>query len=205
MPLIMVVSLKIYPHLLYCFQTNNEGQVTAWLKQENTVCTPGGKHRYQMNCTIVPISSSQETHLGVAHGGAGADKAEYTTEERRIYSYGTWLCELKSDVGSWYHCRTPATRSCATWKCTNAEMPAFLQTDNTEAQSMRCIRVPDMRKPDIQKSVQFSDALLHCFSLLCFVFSSLSFLYPQIYFQTNYCTKAPVSVLILEIKQEYPG
>lgn len=85
MPLIMVVSLKIYPHLPYCFQTNNEGQVTAWLKQENTVCTPGGKHRYQMNCTIVPISSSQETHLGVAHGGAGADKAEYTTEERRIF------------------------------------------------------------------------------------------------------------------------
>lgn len=86
MPLIMIVSLKIYPHLPYCFQTNNEGQVTAQLKQENTVCTPGGKHRYQTHCTIILISCSQEICPGVAHGGAGADKAEYTTEEGRICS-----------------------------------------------------------------------------------------------------------------------
>lgn len=49
---------------------------------------------------------------------AGADKAKYTTEEVRFINKGALSCELKFDMGSWYHCSTSATHFCAPWKCT---------------------------------------------------------------------------------------
>lgn len=68
----------------HCLQTNYQGQVTAWHKQENIVYIPGGK-RIHMKYTAVPAGRNQAAHPVVDLQSTGAEKVESAPEEGRIH------------------------------------------------------------------------------------------------------------------------
>lgn len=112
MPFIMMCFLTIYPIFLTASRLRMRAKSQhGFSKKMQPVLQEGSIH---IKPIVVPIGRSQGTHLGVGHGGAGADKAEYRSEEGRVYSQGALSCERKSDVGSLYHRRTPASHACAT-------------------------------------------------------------------------------------------
>lgn len=83
MPLIMMFFLTIYPIFLIASRLIIRAKSQHGLgKQIQSVLQEESTHIKQI---VVPIGRSQGPHLGVVHRGAGADKAEYTTEEGRIY------------------------------------------------------------------------------------------------------------------------
>lgn len=81
---IMMFFLTFYPIFLLASRRRMRAKSQHGLsKKIQPVLQEESMHIKQI---VVPIDRSQGTHLGVGHGGAGADRAEYTTEEGRIYS-----------------------------------------------------------------------------------------------------------------------
>lgn len=158
------------PHLPHCFQTNNnKGQVTAWLRQANTVCTPGGKHTHQTNCS---------TYWQKPRTTSGGGPQRCWSRQGRIYHWRGKNLSIRSPVlwtEVWCGVAVQLQDACHSFLCNlkthwwrSASLPWGRQYWATLCEVHQ--RVPGMRKPNIHRSVQFNDAILHWLSLLCFAF-----------------------------------